>query len=168
MNYYEIEQKSTLASSLLDIAVKPGEWQDYYNFKARPITPDKLIVDPFLEWLATKYDFVGGILRMHPYTCYDWHTDTRRGVGINMLLTPFNRSSCVFAPVKEGQVFTIEELPYKQNTYYAFNTQIPHTVYNYSATRYLFSIDFVKDKDELTFNELVKTIKDEYEKDRTE
>ena len=168
MNFYEIEQKSTLAKTLLDEAFKSTEWTDYYNFKAKPIYPDILIADPFLKWLASKYDFAGGILRMDPYTCYDWHTDTRRGVGINMLLTPFNRSSSVFAPNKEGQVFKIEEVPYKQNTYYAFNTQIPHTVYNYSATRYLFSIEFLKNKDELTFDELVTIIKDEYEKDSTE
>lgn len=168
MNYYEIEQKSSIAKILLDEATASSEWYDYYNFKAKPISPNILILDPFLKWLASKYDFAGGILRMEPYTCYDWHTDTRRGVGINMLLTPFARSSSVFAPKKEGQVFKIEELPYKLNTYYVYNTQTQHTVYNYETTRYLFSIEFVKNKDELTFNELVKTIKDEYEKDRTE
>jgi hypothetical protein len=101
---------------------------------------------------------------MDPYTCYDWHTDSRRGVGINMILTPFMRSSSLFAPNKEGQVFKVEEVPYKPITYYVFNTQTPHTVYNYEATRYVFSIEFEKDKDQLTFEQLVKDIKDNYEK----
>ena len=103
MNYYEIEQKSTLAKQLMEEAIRPGEWFDYYNFKARPITPDKLLVDPFLEWLASRYVFIGGILRMEPYTCYDWHTDTRRGVGINMLLTTNQRSFCVFTENKNNE-----------------------------------------------------------------
>ena len=105
-----------------------------------------------------------GIVRLDPYTCYDWHTDTRRGVGINMLLTPFDRSVCAFAPNKEGVVFNIEELKYKPATYYIFNTQIPHTVYNFETTRYLISVEFAKDKSELSFDDLLKDIKTQYAK----
>jgi hypothetical protein len=108
-----------------------------------------------------------GIIKLDPYTCYDWHTDTRRGVGINMLLTTFDRSVCAFASNKEGTVFEIEELKYKPATYYIFNTQVPHTVYNFETTRYLMSVEFAKDKSELSFEDLLNDIRTQYEKDST-
>ena len=79
-----------------------------------------------------------------------------------MLLTPFDRSVCAFAPNKEGVVFNIEELKYKPATYYIFNTQIPHTVYNFETTRYLMSVEFAKEKHELSFDQLVNDIKENY------
>jgi hypothetical protein len=80
-----------------------------------------------------------------------------------MLLTPHSRSFCVFGPDRDEEVFKIEELPYKPMTYYLFNTQVEHTVYNFETTRYLMSIEFAKDKNELTFEDLVKDIQTNYE-----
>jgi len=166
--YYEIGHKSNIASKLLDVAHNSTEWIDYFNFKAKLVPPEVLFNDFFFKWLVNRYDFIAGILRLDPYTCYDWHTDTRRGVGINMLLTPHQRSFCVFAPNRDEEVFKIEELPYKLNTYYIFNTQVEHTVYNFETTRYLLSIEFAKEKHELTFKDLLKDIKDNYEKNFAE
>jgi hypothetical protein len=169
MNYYEIKEKSTVAPALLELAMAPGDWYEYYNFTARAVPNEPLIeLDPLFKWLSTRYSFVTGVLRMDPYTCYDWHTDTRRGVGINMSLTPMMRSSSMFAPQKEGQVFKIAELQYKPNTYYLYNTQVPHTVYNYETTRFMFSVEFELDKDQLTFEDLMQDIKENYEKDSAE
>ena len=97
---------------------------------------------------------------------YDWHKDTRRGVAVNMLLTPHARSFCVFTDKKEGVVFNTQELKYKPTTYYLFNTQQFHTVYNFETTRYLLSIEFKKDLNELSFEDLLKDIKENYENDR--
>lgn len=170
MNYYEIQQKSTIAQPLMELAMTPGDWYEYYNFIARPVSNEALAeADPFFAWLSSKYNFIAGILRMDPYTCYDWHTDSRRGVGINMSLTPMMRSSSVFAPEKDDKVvFKIAELQYKPNTYYLFNNQVPHTVYNYEATRFMFSVEFELDRTKLTFDQLLKDVKDNYEKDFTE
>jgi hypothetical protein len=60
-------------------------------------------------------------------------------------------------------VFKIDELKYKPSTYYLFNTQVPHTVYNFETTRYLMSVEFAKDKDQLSFNDLLKDIQTNYE-----
>ena len=166
--YYEIEKKSTITQSLLDTAHNSSEWIDYFNFKAKLVPPEVLFQDEFFKWLVKRYDFIAGILKLDPYVCYDWHTDTRRGVGINMLLTPHARSFCAFAPKKTEQVFKIEELSYKPMTYYLFNTQVEHTVYNFEATRYLLSIEFAKNRNELTFEDLAKDIRNNYEKDCTE
>ena len=164
-NYYEIGRKSTIKDDLFDFAISPSEWVKYYNFDAKPLTPDILFKDNFFKWLADRYEFIAGILRLDPYTCYNWHTDTRRGAGINMLLTPHQRSFCVFRQDNRSNeaVFKTEELSYKPMTYYLFNTQIDHTVYNFETTRYLLSIDFAKDKTELDFDQLVKKVMAEYE-----
>ena len=165
--YYEIGTKSTIAQEVLDYAFSSSPWFPYYNFSAKPIPPEIVAQDYFFRWLHARYEFLVGVLKLDPYICYDWHTDTRRGVGINMLLTPHARSVCAFTHNREDPVFKIEELKYKPNTYYLFNTQVSHTVYNFETTRYLMSIEFAKDKNELTFEDLLKDIKDIYEKNIT-
>jgi hypothetical protein len=162
--YYELLNKSSITSKLLDVAHNSDEWLDYFNFKAKLIPPEILFQDEFFVWLKQRYDFVGGILKLDPYTCYDWHTDTRRGVGINMLLTPNMRSVCVFKDNENyDQVFKIKELVYKPTTYYLFNTQTEHAVMNFEATRYLVSIEFAKERHQLSFEDLLIDIRTNYE-----
>ena len=161
--YYEIGKKSTIKDEVFDFAISPTDWMPYYNFDAKPLPHELIFKDEFFVWLAQRYDFIAGVLRLDPYICYNWHTDTRRGVGVNMLLTPNTRSFCAFGIDSDQLVFKIEELKYKPNTYYLFNTQVPHTVYNFETTRYLMSIEFAKNKDELSFNDLLKDIQTHYE-----
>lgn len=161
--YYEIGRKSTIKDEVFDFAISPTEWMPYYNFDAKPLPHELIFKDEFFRWLSQRYSFIAGVLRLDPYTCYNWHTDTRRGVGINMLLTPNTRSFCAFGVDSDQLVFKIEELKYKPNTYYLFNTQVPHTVYNFETTRYLMSVEFAKDKDQLSFNDLLKDIQTHYE-----
>lgn len=161
--YYEIGKKSTIVKELEDFAFSPSDWLPYYNFDAKRIPPEIVFQDDFFIWLSHRYSFVAGILKLDPYVCYDWHIDTRRGVGVNMLLTPFDRSICAFKVDLDQTVFKIDELKYKPGTYYLFNTQVSHTVYNFETTRYLMSIEFAKNKDELSFNDLLKDIQTNYE-----
>ena len=161
--YYEIGKKSTIKDEVFDFAISPTDWMPYYNFDAKPLPHELIFKDEFFVWLAQRYDFIAGVLRLDPYICYNWHTDTRRGVGVNMLLTPNTRSFCAFGIDSDQLVFKIEELKYKPNTYYLFNTQVPHTVYNFETTRYLLSVEFAKNKDELSFNDLLKDIQTHYE-----
>ena len=51
------------------------------------------------------------------------------------------------------------ELKYKPNTYYLFNVQEAHSVYNFSGKRYLLTLEFFKDKGELNYNQLVEEVK---------
>lgn len=157
--YYEVSKKSNIANDLMAFALQPSDWIPYYNFNVKPIPPKIIFQDEFFVWLSHRYSFAAGILKLDPYICYDWHTDTRRGAGVNMLLTPFDRSFCVFTDKKENVVFNIEELKYKPETYYLFNTQIPHTVYNFETTRYLMSVEFIKNKDQLSFDNLLADIR---------
>jgi hypothetical protein len=166
MNYYEMIKKSTIRQDIVDYAFVPGAWLKYFNFDIRPVPQDILNKDAFFVWLASKYKYTTAILKLDPYVCYDWHKDTRRGVGINMILTPHARSFCIFANNKDTVVFKTEELIYKPGTYYLFNTQQNHTVFNFETTRYMLSVEFELDKDSLTFEDLLKDIQDNYEKNR--
>ena len=46
------------------------------------------------------------------------------------------------------------ELKYKPNTFYAFNTQILHCVYNFDKPRYLFTCEFAQDHNQLSYDKL--------------
>ena len=52
----------------------------------------------------------------------------------------------------------ITELNDKEFTYYIFNTKIPHTVFNFSEPRYLFSLEFLDEDKGLTYDELCADI----------
>jgi hypothetical protein len=158
MNYYQVPTKSVIAKDLLEFALNNQSWQDYYNFKAVQVPTEIQAKDPFLVSLFQKHLFVAGIVQLSPYVCYDWHIDTRRGVGVNMLLTPEIKSHCLFTSA-EGAQFSFEELVYEPDTYYLFNTQMRHTVINFYEPRYLFTIEFAADKDHLSFETLLEQMK---------
>ena len=158
MNYYKIPSRSVITKELLEFAATAQNWQDYYNFKAVQVPVEMLSKDLFLVDLFRKHPFVAGIVQLSPYVCYDWHTDSRRGVGVNMLLTPEIKSHCLFTST-EGAQFPFEELVYEPDTYYLFNTQIRHTVINFDKSRYLFTLEFQADKDQLSFESLLEQIK---------
>jgi hypothetical protein len=158
MNYYKIPSRSVIAKELLEFAATAQNWQDYYNFKAIQVPVEMLSKDPFLVNLFHRHPFVAGIVQLSPYVCYDWHIDTRRGVGVNMLLNFEGVSHCLFAK-GEGAQFGFEELVYTPNRYYLFNTQTSHTVINFAEPRYLFTLEFGADKDQLSFESLLKQIK---------
>lgn len=158
-----IPTKSTIVDELREIARASGPWVPYYNFLARPVSYDILFKDPFFQWLGARYNFMGGIIKMEPYQQYDWHVDTRRGVGINMLLG-HTKSYVLFTERPTDLVKNIRPHKYQENIYYVFNTQVPHSVVNLSGQRYLFTIEFEKDKTELTFEMLWKDILENYVK----
>jgi hypothetical protein len=162
MNYFEIQKKSSILQEVVDYAFVPEPWVKYFNFDIKPIPQNLLNKDPFFVWLSKRYDYFAAILKLDPYVCYTWHKDSRRGVGINMILTPTVRSFCVFADNRDDVVFKIEELKYKPATYYVFNTQTDHTVFNFESTRYILSVEFDLDKYNLTFDDLVKDIKENF------
>jgi hypothetical protein len=158
MNYAQIPNKSVIAKELLGFALCAQNWQDYYNFQATQVPNEILTKDPFLLRLCHIHPFMAGIVKLDPHVCYDWHIDTRRGVGVNMLLNFEGVSHCLFAK-GEGTQFKVEELVYAPNRYYLFNTQTSHTVINFNEPRYLFTLEFAEDKDQLSFDTLYTQMK---------
>jgi hypothetical protein len=161
-NFYSLVPVwSSISEDLLAYAhtVAPEYWTTYYNFEAIPAPLEILGQDTFLVALAKKRKFHAGILRMKPNTCYNWHVDTDRKVGLNMLLNEDGDSHCVFVNGEPGVVFGVEELKYEPDSYYVFNTQVAHMVLNTAQPRYLFSLEFLEEDRGLTFDELCEDIK---------
>jgi len=165
--YFEIPKESAVSEMmyLRAITARKESWIDYYNFKALVATDD-WVVDPWWKYLYRAHPFKAGIIKLEANTYYDWHVDTDRGVGVNMLLNNWDTSHCMFNPgLKRGESVEFGnvtgkfiELKYKPRRYYLFNTQMAHTVYNFEETRYLLSIDFEEDRTKLTYKGLLDEI----------
>lgn len=168
--FFEIPEDS-VASELMYIRAITAHkdlWQPYYNFQAIDVKDD-WVVDPWWKYLYRAHPFKAGIIKLEANTYYDWHVDTDRGVGVNMLLNNWDQSHCMFnlnlkrgANVTHGNVKgEFIELKYKPQKYYLFNAQVAHTVYNFKDTRYLFSVDFEEDRTKLTYNQLLAEMRRE-------
>jgi hypothetical protein len=157
--YTPVKYKSQITPQLMRLINETPDsaWVPYYNFMALQVPGNILDKEPLLVALAKKRKFQAGLLRMEPNSCYNWHVDTNRHVGLNMLVLDDGNSKCVFA--KEYQlVMPITELKYKEFTYYVFNTKVPHTVFNFTEPRYLFSLEFLDEDRGLTYDELCADI----------
>ena len=56
------------------------------------------------------------------------------------------------------------ELQYYPGTRFLFNNQKEHMVLNYDGIRMMLTIEFLEDKNELTFSQLLKEIENDYYK----
>jgi hypothetical protein len=133
------------------------EYSDYYNFEVASISLDVLQLEPVLSYVHSKFNIRSmGVLHLPPNRCYKWHQDTRRGASINMMLSSTeSHSHCLFAKqILSDDQIEIEELVYSPKKLYLLNTQIPHTVVNFDSHRYMFSLEFEKDKSELGFEDI--------------
>jgi hypothetical protein len=153
-NFKELRTKSQIANQLLDIANDGTDWHSYYDFGGKIVPEEVLKQDMIMSYMFKKYKFVAGVLMIPPNTCYNWHTDSKRKVSINMLLKDDGRSRCLFADSIEGVTFPFVELQYKPDTYYIFNTQNFHMVINDSIPRYMFSMEFFDTDQGLTYADL--------------
>ena len=179
--YFEIPFVSQVAKDMYHRAANApeSEWVDYYAFKALEAKSD-WVVDTWWEHLYKLHPFKAGILRMEANSYYDWHVDTNRGAGLNLLLNNWDASHCLFDSnpntrnkkqlskdaIEEHDLLDefrvtskFTELKYKPNTYYLFNVQQAHSVYNFSGVRYLLTLEFLEDRTKLNYQQLLKEIK---------
>jgi hypothetical protein len=148
--------KSAILAQLCEVleTAKASDWIQYYNFHALPVADSVVMKDPVLRQLRAKRAFRGGVLALPANTCYKWHTDTDRRAAVNMLIYDNGNSRCLFAPGEFDVVTSFVELKYAPATYYAFNTQELHTVLNFEAPRFVFSLEFVDKDHGLTYDAL--------------
>jgi hypothetical protein len=141
--FFEVPTTSCISKAALAYAKSQDVWHKYYNFEAVFLPSEIAAQEPLLLWLANNgFDFQVGILCIRPNTCYRWHKDTDRLVGINMLLSGGD-SKCLFADSTDAVTFNVTELAYQPDKYYVFNTQADHTVLNFSGDRYVLSVEFL-------------------------
>jgi len=167
--YYKIPFKSKMSGVFLSLVDDNNiSWNDYFGFKIKVIPDDLIQQDKFLSWLYKKEKFSAAINYVKANHFYDWHVDTNRGVSINMLLNDV-KCHTIFSidkmgirlgklPFNDQQEFY--ELRYKKDSFYLFNTQVDHMVLNFNKPRYLFSVEFTKDKTKLNYNDMLNMIKD--------
>lgn len=157
MPYHEIKTKSVIGNAVIQEAMRSdAKWVKYFNFDATQIPNHILALDPVIADIGSRHPLIGGVVMLPPHTFYNWHTDTRRGVSINMVLNPQDGlSHCIFTPDKDVVVGEFNELQYQPDTYYVFNTQVNHMVLNFEQPRLLLTIEFGEDKDALSFDDLL-------------
>ena len=71
----------------------------------------------------------------------------------------------LYTTFSQDLVRPIVAAQYNPKEYHFFNTQVPHAVFNFDKPRYLFTLEFVKDKNEFGHKDLIEILKgmDDYE-----
>lgn len=152
--FFPLNVTTAIRDEIVEIIKNKEDWQPYYNFMAKQIPDEVVQKDPFLRDLYAIEPFVAGITMMNPMTVYDWHVDERRGVSVNMLIDS-GFSLTLYTTYENNLVRPIRVAEYVPNQYHLFNTQMPHAVFNFDKPRYLFTLEFQKDKTEFGARDLL-------------
>ena len=140
----------------------------YYSFPTTRLPYDLIYEDEVLRIINEKFPIMHiGVLKLHPFINHTWHTDTRRGVCLNMLLQ--HTRSNVFFRYQSGNKknnfeedfnnkmnYNFIEVNYEPNTFYLYNNQIEHEIFNYENERYMFTLEFEQDKTELNYYDVLR------------
>jgi len=160
--FYEIPHTFLIdTKEVIDKFGDLNNWGEYYAFRAKPLPNKYIEQNKFLTWLNNIYNFELILFYYPPYYIYNWHIDIRRGATLNMLLNFDGDSHCIFCKDKEFQdkkTFYFQELVYKPNKFYLFNTQVSHSVYNFDKPRFLIGTEFKEKKDTLSYKKIKETI----------
>lgn len=156
--FFPLNATTEIKDKILEIVHNGEEWQPYYNFQVKEIPVEVIAEDSFLRDLYSIEPFDAGVTMMHPMSVYDWHVDEKRGVSINMLMES-GFSLTMYTTLDTNLVRPIQVVEYKPDHYHFFNTQMPHAVFNFDKPRYLFTLDFYKDKTELDYKDLLNILR---------
>jgi hypothetical protein len=133
-------------------------YQKYHTFMFHQVPNALIEEEDILKKINNKFPIKHmGISKVPPFTNYKWHCDLYRGLGINMLLQS-QRSQVFFGESVPNETWVSEflEINYQPETFYLFNTQTEHTVFNFEGYRYLFTLEFEQDKTELNYYDVLK------------
>lgn len=167
--YLEVREPSTITLELGEFIQNnqhlthwtPMAYDEPHWDACLEVPGDLLDQDPFLAWLRTQADYTGGILRMAPWTNYAWHTDYQRGCSLNLLLTDPLKSTCLFRHSPSDQIHGMYQLvpvAYRTTHYMCLNTQIEHSVFNWSEERFILTLHFLAELEEFTYRDLQKIV----------
>ena len=128
------------------------EHESLWNLALIPL--DVLLQNPILTEINKEFEIEGaGFIKMDPFECYKWHVDFYRGPAINLHMNPLEELSLCMFETEEINKERVKYLTlnYQPETFYLFNTQINHSIITFARTRYLFTLQFKKSKDELSY-----------------
>ena len=162
--YREINaDASDLAAYALTEAKDPErKWYGrYHGMTVSPLNKEKVFsLSPemaFINSIAPFAEFGVGVAKMECHHHYKLHTDWDRGPGINMLLQSQN-SFCAFVDIDTDQTV---HMNYQPNKLYIFNTQVPHTIFNFEGERFLLTVEFEEHKQVMPYQGFLKRLKRE-------
>ncbi len=153
------------------------EWREYCSWDTINLPLVKIEQEPILKKINDKHTIKSiGIIRTNPYFCYRWHKDLTRGPTINMVISEKLDSKCLFGldnskdqpltskggmDLGSSNMINFIELNYIPKNFYLFNTQVLHTLINYSMVRYLFTVEFLENNTKLSYQDLFNWLKKE-------
>ena len=133
-------------------------WNEHESLWNLAIVPyDTLLENETLAKIHETFEIeAAGFIKMDPFQCYKWHLDYSRGLAINLHMNPLEELSLCLFETNELNKERIGYLPlhYQPNTFYLFNTQINHSIITFKRTRYLFTLQFKKPKEDLSYYEV--------------
>lgn len=161
MRYFQpLSVKSTLLPYLSTLIESVNPY--YYSKSGLYIIEpdlDQILKDTTLRTIYEQYSFSPLIFKFEPFENYNWHKDITRGVSINLEIKAAKRQ-VMFGVKKNDAVMKITKfLNYSPNTYYIFNNQEYHNIINFEGERFLFTLDFIKNKDKLTYKDVLEYCK---------
>lgn len=148
--FVKLIPKSTIRKDLLDFCTCNNDWINPNIgtfFQKKP--PQSLIFnDSFLKYVCENYVLENNfeqcvnIFMIDSWTHYMLHSDRYRSASINLLINDNTDSISYFqvSDIYNKLHVKIKELAYEQDSYYLFNSTIPHAVTNREPPRYLLSI----------------------------
>jgi hypothetical protein len=146
--FSQITQPSIVISKYFtEDVLESISWEEYIGWMARPVDESIYMKEPVLQKFNEAFPIERcAIMKLETNYVYDWHTDTERRGTINILLRGHDTSHTLFGePLRENrEKIAFEELRYRPETFYLFNTQYRHTVINFGPTRYMFSVEFAE------------------------
>lgn len=150
--YFDIGSSSIIKSWFDDNFDQLNFDLDVFHFEGCLCPEHIWLQEPILASIHNRYPIRrAGFLKISSFRCYDWHTDVSRGLAVNCVMSPTAKSVCLFGSSLNKAQLKFVELDYRENTFYLFNTQIPHMVINWETDRYLFSVEFEQDQESLTY-----------------
>jgi hypothetical protein len=148
--FVKLTPKSTVRKELLELCTNDNSWIDPVvgTFLQKKPPKDIIFKDPFLKHICENYISGYGfeecvhIFMIKPWTHYMMHTDVFRSSSINLLINDYTDSISYFQASKPYNKLHIgiKELNYEKDSYYLFNSKIPHAVTNREPARYVLSI----------------------------
>lgn len=157
--YAEFSEQSFVVSNLCNriLSTKEINWVSLslLGMDLISVPVSRALKEPLLHKINSVFPIAKTLIFRTPaYQNYAWHTDRVRGASINLLISTNVKSHCIFGIPIDRYNLNFNELEYKENTFYLFNSQILHQVINFSEPRYLFTIEFVQDKNSLRYSDI--------------
>jgi hypothetical protein len=146
--HYALNQQCTISDLIWQYVQGVEDWWgvDWHTFyQDIPKDTDLFKQDPVIAWFLAQ-GWVLNFTCMPPKSHYRWHIDTsgNRQTAINLVLNQFDSSMAIWrapGPWVRKTNSEILELRYQPRTYYLFNTQEEHCVYNFGLeNRYMLTL----------------------------